>query len=121
MRYLDDRIKEIDEIRRLVIIQTVLLDIYRAEIVQACKEFRVKELHVFGSVLEKSLSEARDVDLIVEFDREGYEGAFDQFMGFKEKMESILGRPVDLITQKRFRNPLFQEEVDRQKEAIYAA
>lgn len=87
----------------------------------ACKRFRVKELHLFGSALSGSLAESRDVDLLVVFERDGYAGAFDQFMGFKETMEQILGKPVDLITSKTFRNPLFQEEVERTKELIYAA
>jgi hypothetical protein len=49
------------------------------------------------------------------------EGAFNQFMGFKERMEAILERPVDLITGKRFRNPYFQQAVEEQKKLIYAA
>ena len=49
--------------------------------------------------------------MLVEFDRDGYTGAFDQFMGLKEALERILGKPVDLITAKQFRNPLFQEEL----------
>ena len=64
---------------------------------------------------------SQDIDLLVLFERDGYAGAFDQFMGFKETMEQILGKPVDLVTNKTFRNPLFQEEVDRTKELIYAA
>jgi uncharacterized protein len=91
------------------------------EVIVACKRFRVKELHLFGSALSGSLAESRDVDLLVVFERDGYAGAFDQFMGFKETMEQILGKPVDLITSKTFRNPLFQEEVERTKELIYAA
>ena len=57
----------------------------------------------------------------VVFDRNGYEGAFEQFMGLKESLEAIFGKPVDLITDKKFRNPLFQEELDSTKELIYAA
>lgn len=89
-------------------------------IVQACRQFHVKELHVFGSALSKPLSDIHDIDLLVEFERDGYSGAFDQFMGFKNSIEDILGLPVDLITQKQFRNHLFQEEVNRSRKTVYA-
>lgn len=62
-----------------------------------------------------------DIDLLVEFDRNSYEGAFDQLMNFKARMETILGRPVDIIVSKPFRNPHFQDEVDRTKQLVYAA
>ncbi len=87
----------------------------------ACKRYRVSELHLFGSAVSGDLEKSRDIDLLVKFDRDGYEGAFEQFMGFKESMEAIFGKPVDLITDKQFRNPLFREELEATKELIYAA
>lgn len=91
------------------------------QIKATCLECSVRQLYVFGSVAKGQATETSDVDLLVEFEREGTEGAFDQFMGFKERMEAILGRPVDLITGKRFRNPYFQQAVEEEKKLIYAA
>jgi len=96
-------------------------DLQNPKIVEACKRYKVKELHLFGSALSGDLEKSRDIDLLVVFSRDGFEGAFDQFMGFKETLEEILGKPVDLITYKAFRNPLFQEEIEQTKELIYAA
>jgi predicted nucleotidyltransferase len=42
-------------------------------------------------------------------------------MGFKQHLEEIYQRPVDLVTIKKFRNPIFQKEVDSSKTLIYAA
>jgi len=92
-----------------------------SRLAELCRQFHVKKLHVFGSSLNQPMAEARDIDLLVEFERDGFEGAFDQFMGFKEQLEALLGRPVDLITKKRFRNPIFQEEIERTKATVYAA
>ena len=64
---------------------------------------------------------AEYLDFLVQFERAGSGGAFDQFMGFKDKLESIYGRRVDMLTLKPFRNPLFQQEIDRSKSLIYAA
>lgn len=90
-------------------------------VLDACKRFNVKTLHVFGSVASGSFGARSDVDFLVEFDRDGYEGAFDQFMGLKEDLEFILGRPVDLLTGTRFRNPIFREEIERTKRPVYVA
>lgn len=88
---------------------------------QACKEFQVNELYVFGSAVSGTISEKSDLDFLVEFDRNGYQGAFEQYMGFKQRLEEIYQRPVDLVTIKKFRNHIFQKEVDSSKTLIYAA
>ena len=95
--------------------------IVEQSIAEACREFKVSQLYLFGSLARGEANEDSDVDLLVEFEREGVAGAFDQFMGFKERMESILQRPVDIITAKRFRNPYFQQAVEAEKQLIYAA
>ncbi|MGB3780214.1 MAG: nucleotidyltransferase domain-containing protein [Tunicatimonas sp.] len=86
-----------------------------------CQEFRVKELYLFGSAATGSLSKDSDLDFIVQFDRSGYEGAFDQFMDFKHQLEEIYGRSVDLYHKTTFRNRIFQQEVERTKKLLYAA
>jgi predicted nucleotidyltransferase len=85
----------------------------------ACKAFRVKSLHVFGSFASGAATD--ESDLLVEFERESYSGAFDQLMDFKEQMENLFQRPVDVIVNRPFRNPHFQEEVNRTKQLVYAA
>ncbi|MGJ8641335.1 MAG: nucleotidyltransferase family protein [Opitutaceae bacterium] len=88
---------------------------------ETCKAFRVKSLHVFGSFASGEATEESDIDLLVEFKRESYSGVFEQLMDFKEQMEVHFQRPVDIIVNRSFRNPHFQEEVDRTKQLVYAA
>jgi len=88
---------------------------------EACKRYNVRSLHIFGSYADGSNHELSDIDFIVDFERTGYEGAFEQFMGLKEELEAILERPVDLLTNTRFRNEVFKEEVERSKRLVYAA
>ncbi len=91
------------------------------EVLEACKTFRVKSLHVFGSFASGKMDASSDIDLLVEFDRDGYTGAFEQLMDVKAHMEALLEHPVDLIVNRPFRNPHFQEELNRTKQLVYAA
>jgi predicted nucleotidyltransferase len=90
-------------------------------VLKTCKTFRVKRLHVFGLFMSGQMGANSDIDLLVEFDRDGYTGAFEQLMDFKAQMETLLQRSVDIIVNKPFRNPHFQEEVDRTKQLVFAA
>ena len=58
---------------------------------------------------------------LVVFQRNGYEGAFEQLMNFKEALEQLLGRPVDILVDRPFRNSIFQQEVDQTRRSVYAA
>jgi len=96
-------------------------DLKREQLQQLCKEFNVKELYLFGSATTENFSEVSDLDFLVKFDRQGYVGAFDQFIDFKQELEKIYGRSVDLYPLKKFRNSIFQQEVERSKKLLYAA
>ena len=97
------------------------IDLKTDQLQQLCKKFNVKELYLFGSATTDNFSENSDLDFIVKFNRQGFEGAFDQFIDFKQELEEIYGRPVDLYHLKKFRNSIFQQEVERSKELLYAA
>ena len=45
-----------------------------------CEQFNVKSLYSFGSVVTGKSSGSGDIDFVVEFDRQGFKGAFDQFI-----------------------------------------
>jgi predicted nucleotidyltransferase len=97
------------------------VDLKKEQIQELCKKFNVKELYIFGSATTDDFSEDSDLDFIVKFDRQGFEGAFNQFIDFKHELEQIYGRPVDLYHHKKFRNSIFQQEVERSKKLLYAA
>ncbi len=91
------------------------------KLVDACKRFGIRELYAFGSLASGNLKPESDVDFLVDFQREGFAGSFDQYMDFKSELEMIMGRPVDLVSRKKIRNPLFRDEVEKNKAFIYAA
>lgn len=91
------------------------------QLIQACKDFGVRQLYVYGSFAKGQAKPDSDIDFIVEFQRKGFSGAFEQFIELKERLEEIVNRPVDLLENRRFRNKIFQTEVERTKKLVYAA
>jgi predicted nucleotidyltransferase len=86
-----------------------------------CQHFDVRELYAFGSIVSGEMTAESDIDLLVVFDRQSPDGAFDQFMDLKMALEAEFGRSVDLLTLKPFRNTIFQQQIDQTKVLLYAA
>jgi predicted nucleotidyltransferase len=74
----------------------------------------VKSLAIFGSVARGEAQRHSDIDILVEFSKPV--GLFE-FIGVKEYLESIVGRPVDLVTPDAIR-PDMKAKIIR--EAVYA-
>ena len=89
------------------------------ELVDLCKLHKVRELYIFGSLLTDKFNEYSDIDLIVQFDHIDILEYFDNYMDFKEKLEILLGRPVDLLENQAIHNPIFRNVVDRNKKLVY--
>ena len=84
-----------------------------------CKQHKVKELYIFGSILTPRFNETSDIDFLVKFDNVDILEYFDNYMDFKEKLEALLGRQIDLLENQAIRNPVFRKVLDRDKKLIY--
>jgi len=81
------------------------------------RDFRVKSLALFGSVVRNEATADSDVDLLVEFD--GRPVGLFHVSRTQHYLESILGVPkVDLVLREGIK-PALKERILR--EAIYAA
>jgi predicted transcriptional regulator of viral defense system/predicted nucleotidyltransferase len=65
--------------------------------------FGVKRFALFGSAARDELDTTSDVDVLVEFEGPA---TFAAFMDLKFYLEDLLGRPVDLVTDKALRKEL---------------
>lgn len=65
--------------------------------------YGVKRLALFGSAARDELGASSDVDVLVEF---AGPATFGGYMDLKFYLEDLLGRPVDLVTDKALRNEL---------------
>lgn len=86
-----------------------------------CRARGVARLRIFGSALSDRFDDGRsDVDLLVEF-VPGSADPFDAYFGLREDLESLFGRPVDLVMASAVRNPYFAASADAGAEDLYAA
>ena len=102
-------------------VPTPLLERHVDGIRELCRTHHVKSLHAFGSVLRSDFGPESDVDFLVVFDRTHGMSAFLQFFTFKEELEALLGRKIDLVTYNSIRNPFFKHAVEETKLLVYAA
>jgi predicted nucleotidyltransferase len=72
------------------------------------ERYQVKSLALFGSAARDSLREDSDLDILVQFTRPTWKN----YIGLKLYLEDLLGRDVDLVTQKALR-PLIQPFVEK--------
>ena len=84
-----------------------------------CEKHKVNELYLFGSILTDRFSDSSDVDVLIQFGDIDLIDYFDNYMDFKDELEKLLSRPVDIVENQAIRNPIFRRIVDRNKKLIY--
>lgn len=75
--------------------RSAALDRLRLALPELRREFGVARAGVFGSVARDAAGPDSDVDVIVEFNAPP---SFAGFEALRSRLESTLGRPVDLVT-----------------------
>ncbi len=90
-----------------------ILDKLQAHKQTLAERFGVTGLALFGSYARGQAADGSDVDILVSFDGPATSKAY---FGVQFYIEDLLGRPVDLVTEKALR-PEFRPSVER--EAVY--
>ena len=95
----------------------------RSEIEALCRRFLVRRLDMFGSAVRGDFDPVRsDLDFLVEFAAQ--EDDLGHFLDFKEALETLLARPVDLVDRKaiqKSRNYIRKQHILTGAEPVYAA
>jgi len=91
----------------------------REKLIELCENHNVKELYLFGSVLTEKFNEKSDIDMLIQFSVLDLSKYFDNYMDFKEKIEVLFQRPIDLVENQSIRNPIFRKVIDREKKIFY--
>jgi uncharacterized protein len=91
----------------------------KPQIEAICRALPVQRLGVFGSALTEDFGPESDVDILVVFDENSGADLFDGYFELKERLQKVLGREIDLVVDRPFRNPVFRESVEKTRTVIY--
>ena len=93
------------------------------ELKELCRRFDVRRLDLFGSGARDDFDPARsDLDFLVEFDSSASDAlSLRTFFAFKESLETLFGRSVDLVEAGAIRNPYLKASVERSRETVFEA
>ena len=93
---------------------------HRDAIIQLCRDCGVDRLEVFGSAADGRFDCARsDFDFIVSLSPEADASLAERYFKLAEGLETLLGRPVDLLTNRPIRNPYLRHAVDASRVDLY--
>jgi len=92
----------------------------KRDVEELCRRHGVERLEVFGSASRDDYDDSSDFDFIVRFQNTG-EGYSDRFYELAESLEDVLGRSVDLMTERSLRNPIFVKSIMSDRTTLYAA
>ncbi|HDQ70557.1 MAG TPA: nucleotidyltransferase [Chloroflexi bacterium] len=76
-------------------------------------EFGIVRIGVFGSAARDEITEASDVDIVVELERPD----LLTLVGIKQELEELLRRPVDIVRYRERMNDYLKRQIER--EAVY--
>ena len=93
------------------------------EIALICRRHEVVRLELLGSaVTEEFDPDQSDLDFLVDFDFSAEPGQWLHiFFSFKEALEELFARPVDLVSLRAVRNPYLRSSIEEQRTLLYAA
>lgn len=99
-----------------------LIEQHRTEIEALCRQFPVRRLEVFGSVLREDFDPQRsDVDFLVELNEGTGDNLFEAYVDLRRALSDLLDRPVDLVMLGAVRNRYLRAGIDSRREVLYAA
>ena len=96
-----------------------VIEQHRDAIRALCQQYGVRRLDLFGSAATGAFDAATsDLDFVAEFADTRSPGYADRYLGFAEALETLFGRPVDVITERSIRNPYFRQSVEASRQPI---
>ena len=95
---------------------------HRTGIAAICQPYGIRRLEIFGSAARANDFDPAhsDADFLVEF-ASGVQPGLNAIFGAKADLEALLGRGVDLVEPGAVRNPYVLANINRHREAVYAA
>lgn len=96
-----------------------IVDRNMEDLKKLCAMYNVEKMYLFGSALNSNFNKKSDIDLLVKFKSIELSRYFDNYMDFKNNLEKLFGREVDLVEEQTLRNPILINSINKSKELIY--
>ena len=81
-----------------------------------CNKYKVSRLFIFGSASKGDFDpDTSDLDLIVELDNPNPVERGESLINFWTEIEKLFNRKVDLLTEKKIKNPYLLKEIEKSK------
>ncbi len=97
----------------------MLIDNNIESLKRLCNIYNVDKMYLFGSALTSNFTEKSDIDFLVKFKPIELSQYFENYIDFKQNLQSLFGREVDLLEEQTLRNPILIKSINRSKELIY--
>jgi predicted nucleotidyltransferase len=92
----------------------------QAKIDAFCRQWHIREMALFGSVLREDFRPESDVDVLITLGPEDRLTLDDRF-AMMDELAEIFGRQIDLVEKRHIRNPFRRHAILTTKKVIYAA
>jgi len=99
------------------------IDLPKEKIAEFCRNWKVKEFALFGSVLQEDFGPSSDIDVLVTFEPDARHTLFDH-VDMQEELKIIFKRNVDLVSRRgieQSRNYIRRKAILDSAEAVYVA
>ncbi len=100
-----------------------LIEEHLYELTDLCRRYQVDRLDLFGSAATGDFDQvSSDLDFVVAYQPNADLGPWAaRHYELRANLAALFGRPVDLIMDRRFRNPYFRQSVEESRMQLYAA
>ncbi len=99
-----------------------LVESKHAELVELCRQYKVRQLELFGSAVGARFDSATsDLDFLVDFDSipSGEDARY--YFGLLFALEDLFNRDIDLVETAAISNPYFLQVIAKDRVVVYAA
>ena len=100
-----------------------LIEHNRSRIIDACQQFQVQRLSLFGSAVTDQFNEQEsDIDLLVEFNGQLKPTEYSAcYFGLLSHLEVLLDRDIDLLTRSSLKNPYLKASIESTQQVLFDA
>ena len=96
-----------------------IIDRHRDQLERLCQLYNVDKMYLFGSARTLNFTAKSDIDFLVKFKPIDLAVYFDNYLHFKENLQDLFGRDVDLLEEQALRNPILINSINKSKELVY--